>query len=139
MSGNRLLTVIACVLLVVASEHAAGLARTATGSNGAGAQAERRALEVGRPIERVITEGETQHDSLRQNAGEFVHVVIYQRGVNVAAALVGPDGKTLMQADSPNSTQERNGSLTSRLDRGVRHTGTSRRTRCAAGSIRDTD
>lgn len=65
-----------------------------------------RALEPGKPIERQIAEGETHSFSLRLGAGEFIHVFVYQRGVNVAATLVGPEGKKLLEADSPLSTQE---------------------------------
>src|SRR5207247_1943384 len=63
-------------------------------------------LELGKPIERQIAEGETHSFTLTLEAGEFVHVFVYQRSVNVAATLFGPDGKKLLEADSPVSTQE---------------------------------
>jgi tetratricopeptide (TPR) repeat protein len=65
-----------------------------------------RPLEPGKPIEREIAAGETHSYSLRLKAGEFIHVFVYQRGVNVAATLVAPDGKKLLESDSPLSTQE---------------------------------
>jgi len=72
------------------------------------AQEERniRPLEPGKPIEREIAAAETHSYSLRLKAGEFIHFFVYQRGVNVAATLVGPDGKKLLEADSPLSIQE---------------------------------
>jgi len=72
------------------------------------AQDERRirALEPGKPIERQIAAGETHTYSLRLETSDFVHVFVYQRGVNVAATLVGPDGKKLLEADSPMTMQE---------------------------------
>ena len=63
-----------------------------------------RALEPGKPIEREIAAGDAHSYSLRLEAGEFIHVFVYQRGVNVAATLIGPDGKKLLEADSPLST-----------------------------------
>ena len=63
-------------------------------------------LEQDRPVERNIVEGETHSYGLTLKAGEFVHVVIRRLGVNVAATLLAPDGKRLVEADSPLSTQE---------------------------------
>ncbi len=65
-----------------------------------------RALEPGKLIERQITASETHSYSLRLEAGEFIHVFVYQRGVNVSATLVGPEGKKLLEADSPVTMQE---------------------------------
>ena len=63
-------------------------------------------LEAGKPIEREIAAGATQSFALRLQAKEFIHVFIFQRGVNIAATLVAPDGKKLVEADTPLSTQE---------------------------------
>src|SRR6266567_6373230 len=65
-----------------------------------------RALEPGKPIERQIAASETHSYSLRLEAGEFIHVFVYQRGVNVASTLIGPDGKKVLEADSPLTMQE---------------------------------
>ena len=106
MRATRLLNVVATMLLVCGAGGASGLARNLTNSGGAGAQSERRALVPGTPVARVIADRRDAVVPAGRDAGEFVHVFIYQRGVNVAAKLVGPDGKTLLDADSPNSTQE---------------------------------
>lgn len=65
-----------------------------------------RALERDKPIVRNIGEGQTHTYRLKVAAGEFFHVVVRQRGVNVAVALYSPDGGKLFEADSPLSTQE---------------------------------
>ena len=106
MRATRLLNVVATMLLVCGAGGASGLARNLTNSGGAGAQSERRALELGKAVERVIAPGETQSYLLAETAGEFVHVFIRQQGVNIAATLVGPDGTKLLEADSPQSTQD---------------------------------
>ena len=105
MSAHRLLSVIVCALLLFTGSRR-GLIPTLSGWNGAQAQQERRALVPGTLVARVIADGEMHALSLRLDAGEIVHVFICQQGVNVAATLVGPDGTTLLDADSPNSTQE---------------------------------
>src|SRR5437867_3801835 len=63
-------------------------------------------LKLGKPVEREIAEGEKHSYRVPLAAGEFIHVFIYQRGVNVAATLIAPDGKKLLEADAPRSTQE---------------------------------
>ncbi len=63
-------------------------------------------LIAGKAVEREIAEGEAHFYSLKLEEGEFVHLFIYQRGVNVSATLVGPDGGKLLEADTPVSTQE---------------------------------
>ncbi|MCI0490903.1 MAG: tetratricopeptide repeat protein [Blastocatellia bacterium] len=64
------------------------------------------AFESDKPVEREIAEGETHSYRISLAADEFLHVFIYQRGVNVAATLIAPDGKKLLEADTPRSTQE---------------------------------
>src|SRR5262245_22409660 len=101
MPPSRLLGFLLCLLLLPARDSAAP--RTYTTADG---QTERRALELQKPVERVIADGETHHYSLRLTAGDFLHVFVRQRGVNVVTTLLGPDGKTLLEADSPVTTQE---------------------------------
>ena len=72
----------------------------------AGAQSDVRVLDAGKPAERVIAHGETHSYLLPLKSGELVHIVVLQRSVNVAAALVGPDGKRIIESDLPQSAQE---------------------------------
>lgn len=62
-------------------------------------------LESGKPIERRLAGGESHFYQLLLGAAQYLHVVVDQRGIDVVVALFGPDGKKLMEVDSPNGTQ----------------------------------
>ncbi|MES1243460.1 MAG: CHAT domain-containing protein [Acidobacteriota bacterium] len=59
-------------------------------------------LEVGRPLERELKGGEGHVYEFELKAGEYAHAVADQRGIDVAARLIGPDGKLVIRVDSPN-------------------------------------
>lgn len=63
-------------------------------------------LQQGKPLTREIAEGEMHSYSVELKAGDFLHVVIRQLGINVAATFIAPDGSKQLQADTPRSTQE---------------------------------
>lgn len=52
------------------------------------------------PIERELSPGEVQTYSLALARGDFVRLTIEQKGVNVAAALLRPDGTPLVAVDA---------------------------------------
>lgn len=54
------------------------------------------------PAERELRGGETHEYSLRLGAGEYAHVVVEQRGIDVVVAAYAPDGTKLTEVDSPN-------------------------------------
>ena len=60
-------------------------------------------LEPGKPIERELAGGEAHFYRLTLAAGQFCHIVVDQRGINVVAALYGAAGEKLAEVDSPNS------------------------------------
>lgn len=60
---------------------------------------ETRPLVPGQPFEREIAGGESHAYQITVRAGQFVRVVIEQKGINVALALIGPDGKQLVEVD----------------------------------------
>jgi CHAT domain-containing protein/Tfp pilus assembly protein PilF len=62
-------------------------------------------LELGRPIERELAGGESHSYQLMLAAGQFLHAVVDQRGVNLFITLYGPDGKKIADIDSPNGAQ----------------------------------
>jgi CHAT domain-containing protein/tetratricopeptide (TPR) repeat protein len=64
-----------------------------------------RALEPNKPIERELRGGEIHAYSISLTTGQFLHVTVDQRGVDLVVFLFGPDGKQLMEVDSPNGTQ----------------------------------
>ncbi|HEY6188654.1 MAG TPA: tetratricopeptide repeat protein [Pyrinomonadaceae bacterium] len=57
--------------------------------------AEMRALEDGKPVERELKGGEAHSYRIALARDQYLEVMIEQRGVDVAIALVGPDGKML--------------------------------------------
>ncbi|MEW6735668.1 MAG: tetratricopeptide repeat protein [Acidobacteriota bacterium] len=62
-------------------------------------------LEQGKPIERELTGGEAHSYELKLVVGQFLHVVMEQKGIDIVTILVGPDDKELAKVDSPNGTQ----------------------------------
>lgn len=62
-------------------------------------------LAIGTAIERELTGGQSHVYSLTLEAKQYVRGVVEQRGIDVVVSLVSPDGKTLLEVDSPNGTQ----------------------------------
>jgi tetratricopeptide (TPR) repeat protein/CHAT domain-containing protein len=87
---------LACAALLVASVLSAAHNK----------QVEVRTLTQAETSERELRAGETHTYKVNLKAGDFMHAVVEQRGIDVAVTLIGPDGKRLLEADSPVSTQE---------------------------------
>jgi CHAT domain-containing protein len=68
-------------------------------------QPEVRALEQNQPIERELKGGEIHAYSISLTPGQFLHVIVEQLGIDVVVMLITPDGKTIVEVDSPNGTQ----------------------------------
>ncbi len=62
-------------------------------------------LTPGKPIEQELKGGEKHTYPLTLKASDYLKLVVEQRGVDVVVRLLGPDGKTLREVDSPNGTQ----------------------------------
>src|SRR2546425_7336127 len=60
-----------------------------------------RQLEQGKPIERELAGGEVHAYLMQMTEGQFLSVIVDQRGIDVAVALFGPDGKQIEAIDSP--------------------------------------
>jgi len=58
-----------------------------------------RSLEPDKPIERELAGGEAHSYRIMLNRGEYLHVAVDQRGIDVVVALRGPDGAQLMEMD----------------------------------------
>src|SRR5262249_15317502 len=58
-------------------------------------------LEIGKSIEKEIVAGQTDSYLLPLTQGQFVRVVVEQKGIEVAVVLLGPDGKKLEEVNSP--------------------------------------
>ncbi|HLG14862.1 MAG TPA: CHAT domain-containing tetratricopeptide repeat protein [Blastocatellia bacterium] len=64
-----------------------------------------RNLDVGKPVEREMKGDESHTYQIALEAGRYLTVVVDQRGIDLVVRLIAPDGKQLMEMDSPNGTQ----------------------------------
>jgi CHAT domain-containing protein/Tfp pilus assembly protein PilF len=62
-------------------------------------------LERGRPIERELAGGQSHTYQFSLDAGQYVKLVIEQRGIDVMARLSGPDGKLITEFNSESRNQ----------------------------------
>ncbi len=56
-------------------------------------------LNPGIQVERELVGGQSHRYQIARSAGQYLHVVVDQRGVDVIVALRGPDGAQLMEVD----------------------------------------
>lgn len=64
-----------------------------------------QALELGKPIERELAGGQSHSYSFRLEAGQYLHIIVDQRGIDITVTASGPDGKKLAEVDNPNGVQ----------------------------------
>jgi tetratricopeptide (TPR) repeat protein len=57
-------------------------------------------LEPGKPIERELSGGQSHSYKITMISGQYSHIVVAKRGIDVAVALFTPDGKKISEADS---------------------------------------
>jgi CHAT domain-containing protein/Tfp pilus assembly protein PilF len=62
-------------------------------------------LEPGKPVEREISGGQSHSYKITTISGQYLHVVVAQRGIDVAVALFTPDGKKVSEADSDHTIE----------------------------------
>jgi CHAT domain-containing protein/Tfp pilus assembly protein PilF len=55
-------------------------------------------------MKREISGGEVHSYEIPLATGQFAHVIVFQRGIDLAVTLVGPDGEKLPEIDSPNGS-----------------------------------
>ncbi|MCI0389801.1 MAG: tetratricopeptide repeat protein [Acidobacteria bacterium] len=79
------------------------LAQSIAGSAAFGQSAQ--TLELGKPIEKRLAGGESHSYSVTISAGQFLRAVIEQRGIDVAVTLFAPNGRKLLEVDSPNGDE----------------------------------
>ncbi|MGA2195112.1 MAG: hypothetical protein ABSH40_07560 [Bryobacteraceae bacterium] len=93
------------VIFAVACLSPAGPVR-AQSSPGTGGQPQSEAtfLEPGKPLERTLQGGEKHTYAIRAEAGQFMHAIVDQLGIDVALTLYAPDDKPIGSMDSPNGT-----------------------------------
>src|SRR6266542_3309189 len=57
-------------------------------------------LEPGKPVERELSGGQSHFYKITMISGQYSHIVVAKRGIDVAVALFTPDGKKISEADS---------------------------------------
>jgi CHAT domain-containing protein/tetratricopeptide (TPR) repeat protein len=57
-------------------------------------------LELGKPVEREISGGQSHPYKVTMISGQYLHVVVAQRGIDIAVALFAPDGKKISEVNS---------------------------------------
>src|SRR6185369_17071525 len=56
-------------------------------------------LESGRTIEKTVSAGQTHSFTIDAKAGQYLHVIVDQRGVDLVVTLFGPDGAKIVDID----------------------------------------
>jgi hypothetical protein len=64
------------------------------------------ALELGRPIERVLARGQSHSYRVALTAGQFLHVIVEGQAIDVAVTLYDPYGKEIVKANGPSGARE---------------------------------
>src|SRR5215813_9172465 len=62
-------------------------------------------LEPGKPVERELSGGQSHSYKITMISGQYLRVVVEQRGIDVAVALVAPDGKKISEVDSEHQVE----------------------------------
>ena len=68
------------------------------------ADATTASLELSKPIERAIAGKESHSYTVALASGQYAQIVVDQRGADVVVTVVGSDGVTLFEVDSPHVT-----------------------------------
>ncbi|HEV8486799.1 MAG TPA: tetratricopeptide repeat protein [Blastocatellia bacterium] len=77
-----------------------------TGTTGVSeVQSDTRRLEPGPPVERELGGGGTHLYELTLASGQYLRLVVDQRGIDVVVAVFDPGGKQLIEVDSPNGSR----------------------------------
>ena len=91
------------VIFAVACLAAAGTLGAQSSSGPAGhPQSDATFLEPGKPLERTLQGGEKHIYAIRAEAGQYVHAIVDERGINVTLTLYAPNGKPVGSMNSPN-------------------------------------
>jgi CHAT domain-containing protein len=99
-SAARLLGALLAANLCAAAALAVSQVAPETPATGA---AEPVVLQPGQPIATSFAGGETRVYLFDLEAGRYARAEVEQRGIDVVATLISPDGKTLVEADGPDA------------------------------------
>src|SRR5262245_40960777 len=56
-------------------------------------------LEPGKPVERELSGGQSHSYKITMISGQYLHIVVEQRGIDVVVVMFAPDGKKISEAD----------------------------------------
>ncbi len=62
-------------------------------------------LKLNEPVERQLAGGQVHLYAIALEAGQLFRASVDQRGIDVVVTVTGPDGKTVVEIDSPNGIQ----------------------------------
>ena len=106
-AAHHSLVLLLCLFLLVESvARASALSPRMLAQGGAGpnpiVQEEKdvRPLDPGKPIERELAGGQSHAYQIMLSAGQFMKVIVEQRGIDVVVGLLGPDAKQIMEFNS---------------------------------------
>jgi CHAT domain-containing protein/tetratricopeptide (TPR) repeat protein len=76
-------------------------AQAPAGARGAAPSAQKSvSLDPGKPVERDLSGGQSHSYKITMTPGQYLHIVVEQRGIDVAVALFTPDDKKISEVDS---------------------------------------
>jgi CHAT domain-containing protein/predicted negative regulator of RcsB-dependent stress response len=61
-------------------------------------------LEPGKPVERELSGGQSHSYKITMTSGQYLHIAVEQRGIDVVVALFAPDGKKIGEVDGERVT-----------------------------------
>src|SRR5215475_9470693 len=105
LNFHRRLLVLAAGFWLAVWPAAAQIDPALTGQQDRGAvrsEREWESLTPGHPIEREISSGQSHSYRIALDAGKYLRVHVEQRGIDVTAALLTPDGKVVAESKSDN-------------------------------------
>jgi CHAT domain-containing protein/tetratricopeptide (TPR) repeat protein len=96
------MSLVALLMLLTMATERAVLSQTTTKES---KQTDARELKLGEPIERELAGGAVDSYQVTLTAGQYLKVVVEQKGIDVVVRLFGPDGQKITEVDNPNGTQ----------------------------------
>ncbi len=101
-AGLFVVSSLALLPIPVLNAQAESLLRTPAGRPSSDVPQESTAIGAGSRVERELKGGEAHDFRLSLATGQFLRVVVSQKGIDVTATLLGPDGKQIAYVDNPN-------------------------------------
>jgi hypothetical protein len=80
-------------------------AQVSTSERGAAPSAQESiSLEPGKPVEGELSGGQSHSYKITTISGQYLHIVVEQRGIDVVVTLFTPDGKKVCEVDGERAT-----------------------------------